>query len=239
MIRVSTVAWDQDLSSLSKAKFLNADLRPIFGPQEDEARELIAREAVDVSLEDEGRLLVNFFQATEGAVERERLEKNTPDRMRAPLRLSPVSITGQPREQRLAEQVEHSMTEGLKLQSIAGSIGRAQNLKLVLAEVFFPIESDMLNEEARIVLDNAARLLKQHPELFAEVRGYANEVGDPTTNRLLASRRAERVLEYLVRLKLNAYRVQVDAPGTQPAPLAGEDARLGRRVEIILSNRGM
>ena len=239
MIRVSTVAWDQELSSLSKAKFLNADLRPIFGPREDEARTLITSEAVDVSLDGQEHLLVNFFGATEAAVERTRTEKKTPERQRDPLSLTPVALTGQPREQKIAEHVEHSLNQGLKLQSIAGSIGRARNLKLVLAEVYFPIDGDMLNEESRIILDNVARLLNQHPELFAEIRGYASETGDETSTRLLASRRAERVLEYLVRLKLNAYRVQLGQPGIQPAPLAGDDARLGRKVEIVLNNRGM
>lgn len=239
MIRVSTVAWDQELSSVSKAKFLNADLRPIFGPREDEARALIASEAVDVSLDGQEHLIVNFFDAAEAAVERSRLEKKSPQQMRAPLPLVPVSLTGQPREQKLAENVEQALNEGLQLQSIAGSIGRAKNLKLVLAEVYFPIDGDMLNEEARIVLDNAARLLNQHPELFAEIRGYASESGDETSTRLLANRRAERVLEYLVRLKLNAYRVQVGPAGAQPATMAGDDARLGRKVEIILNNRGM
>lgn len=239
MIRVSTVAWDHELSSLSKAKFLNADLTPIFGPREDEARALIAREAVDVSLDGQDQLLVNFFDAAESAVERSRSEKKTSERMRAPLRLTPLSLTGQPREQRLAEDVERSLNEGLKLQSIAGNIGRSQKLKLVLAEVYFPIDSDMLNEESRIVLDNAARLLNQHPELFVEIRGYASDVGDEARNVLLANRRAERVLEYLVRLKLNAYRVLVAPSGNQPPALAGEDARLGRKVEIIINNRGM
>lgn len=239
MIRVSTVAWDHELSSLSKAKFLNADLAPIFGPREDEARALIAREAVDVSLDGQDQLLVNFFGASEAAAERSRSEQKTPERMRAPLRLTPPSLTGQPREQHLAKDVEASFNEGLKLQSLAGNIGRSRNLKLVLAEVYFPIDSDMLSEESRIVLDNAARLLNQHPELFVEIRGYASDVGDETTNLLLAKRRAERVLEYLVRLRLNAYRVFVGPPGRQAPALVGEDARFGRKVEIILNNRGM
>ena len=154
--------------------------------------------------------------------------------------LAASTMTGTPREQYLAGHVEKSLNEGLKLQSIAGSIGRAQNLKHVLAEVFFPIDSDLLGEESRIVLDNAARLLNQHPELFAEIRGYASDIGDESYNRMLAGRRAQRVLEYLVRQKLNAYRVSVGSGiREKPSEVAGEDARMGRRVEIVLKNRGM
>jgi outer membrane protein OmpA-like peptidoglycan-associated protein len=240
MVRVSTVAWDEDLSSLSKAKFLNVDLRPIFGAKEDEAREVIVKKAVDVAAEGGDELMVNFFQATEAASDRMRLEKKDPERMRAALRLVPVSMTGTARELYLSEEVEQSLNEALKLQSMAGTVGKAENLKVILSEVFFPIDSDLLNEEARMILDNVARLLNQHPELFAEIRGYASDVGDESYNKMLATRRAQRALEYLVRQKMHAYRVMLSPIGRgQLNSAAGDDARLGRKVEIILRNHGM
>ncbi|MBE0644505.1 MAG: OmpA family protein [Bacteroidetes bacterium] len=240
LIRVSTVAWDHDLSSLSKAKFLNVDLRPIFGAKEEEAREVIVQKAVDVAAEGRDELVVNFFQATATAVDRMRLEKTDPERMRASLRLAPVSMTGSAREQYLSDEIESSLNEALKLQSMAGTVGHAQNLKVILSEVFFPIDSDLLNEESRLNLDNVARLLNQHPELFAEIRGYASDVGDESYNEMLASRRAQRVLEYLIRQKMHAYRLVLSAIGKQQLVAAtGDDARLGRKVEIILRNRGM
>lgn len=240
LVRVSTVAWDHDLGSLSKAKFLNVDLRPIFGAKEEEARDLILQQAADVSLEGNQQLLVNFFRAPAEATALPRSEHDAPASSRDALRLAPPALTGAPRERYLAEAVEHSFGEGLRLQSIAGSIGRARNLNLVLSEIFFAMDSDLLHEEARLLLDNAARLLNQHPELFAEIRGYANDAGDESGNRLLAERRAQRVLEYLVRQKLSAYRITAGAAATQPPPARiGEDVRRDRRVEIVLKNRGM
>ena len=240
LVRVSTVAWDHDLGSLSKAKFLNVDLRPIFGAKEEEARVLILEKAADVALEGSQELLVNFFRAPADAASRPRTEQDAPAQSRAALRLAPPALAGTPREQYLADAVEDALGEGLKLQSIAGSIGRSQNLKIILSEIFFAMDSDLLHEEARLLLDNAARLLNQHPELFAEIRGFANDAGDGTSNRLLAERRAQRVLEYLVRQKLSAYRITAGAGDTQPLPArTGEDARRDRRVEIVLKNRGM
>ncbi|MFA6234471.1 MAG: OmpA family protein [Bacteroidota bacterium] len=240
LARISTVAWDQDLSSLSKAKFLNVDLRPIFGAKEDEARDVIVKKAVDVAAEGGDELMVNFFQATEAASDRMRLEKKDPERMRASLRLAPVSMTGSARELYLSEEVEQSLNEALKLQSMAGTVGRAENLKVILGEVFFPIDSDLLNEEARVILDNVARLLNQHPELFTEIRGYASDVGDESYNEMLATRRAQRALEYLVRQKMHAYRLMLSPIGKEQLnSAAGDDARLGRKVEIILRNHGM
>ncbi|MFZ1729005.1 MAG: OmpA family protein [Bacteroidota bacterium] len=240
MVRISTVAWDQDLSSLSKAKFLNVDLRPIFGAKEDEARDVIVKKAVDVAAEGGDELMVNFFQATEAASDRMRLEKKDPERMRASLRLVPVSMTGTARELYLSEEVEQSLNEALKLQSMAGPVGNAENLKVILSEVFFPIDSDLLNEEARMILDNVARLLNQHPELFAEIRGYASDVGDESYNKMLATRRAQRALEYLVRQKMHAFRLMLSPIGKEQLnSAAGDDARLGRKVEIILRSHGM
>lgn len=240
LVRVSTIAWDHDLGSLSKAKFLHVDLRPIFGAKEAEARDLIVAQAADVTLEGNQQLLVNFFRAPGDATTRPRTDHSGAASSRAALQLAPPSLTGTPREQYLAEAVERSLGEGLKLQSIAGSIGRARNLNLILSEIFFAMDSDLLHEEARLLLDNAARLLNQHPELFAEIRGYANDAGDESSNRLLAERRAQRVLEYLVRQKLSAYRISAGAGEVQPHPArTGEDARRDRRVEIVLKNRGM
>ncbi|MBR9977378.1 MAG: OmpA family protein [Bacteroidetes bacterium] len=240
LIRVSAVAWDHDLSSLSKAKFLNVDLRPIFGNKEVQARDIIVERAVDVAAEGQEELMVNFFRAPEAAAERSRRGQADRENKRAPLQLAPPTMKAEEREHYLATEIEHSMREGRKLQSLTGSIGRSQNLKIVLSEVFFPMDSDMLNDEARIILDNVARMLNQHPELQAEIRGYASDAGDESHNVLLARRRAQRVLEYLVRQRTHAYRLILGAPrGRQSRPAAGEDMRMARKVEIVLRNRGM
>jgi outer membrane protein OmpA-like peptidoglycan-associated protein len=241
VVRVSTVAWDQELSSIAQGKFLNIDLRPIFGPRADDAREAIVSRAVDVSAEGDDELLVNFFEAGQAAADREQQSgSRRPSRLREPLMLAPIGTVGSTREALLSASVQHSFTEALKLQSIAGSSGRSEHLKIIVSEIYFPIDEDQLTEEGRLVLDNLARHLNQHPEQFAEVRGYANDVGDEAYNETLARRRAQRVLEYLVRQKMNAYRIKVaDVDDEQLMTAPNQDPRLGRKVEIILKNRGM
>ena len=240
VIRVSTVEWNHELSSLSQAKFLNVDLRPIFGPRADTARTVIVDRAVDVSAEGEQDLLVNFFAAGKTAAEREIPGSRNTERQREPLRLAPIGTVGARRDALLADEVQRAFTEALTLQSIATSSGRTERLKIVISEVYFPIDEDLLGEEARILLDNVARQINQHPELFAEIRGYANDVGDETANRALARHRAQRVLEYLVRRKISDYRLNIgDVNADQLMIQPNSDPRLGRKVEIILKNRGM
>jgi outer membrane protein OmpA-like peptidoglycan-associated protein len=113
-------------------------------------------------------------------------------------------------------------------------------LKVIISEVYFPIDEDQLTEESRIILDNVARHINQHPELFAEIRGYANDVGDGAYNKALARHRADRVLEYLVRQKMNAYRLSVgEVEESKIMTEPNQDLRLGRKVEIVLRNRGL
>ncbi len=240
VLRVSTVAWEQELSSLSQAKFLNVDLRPIFGRRADTARQVIVKRAVDVMAEGDRDLLVNFFAAGKDAAGREIPERQRAERLRDPLPLAPIGVVGVTRERRLADEVQKAFTEALQLQNIAGSEGRSEDLKIIVSELYFPIDEELLSEESRVLLDNVARQITQHPEVFAEIRGYANDVGDRTANRALARRRAERVLEYLVRQKISSYRlsigeVETEALMTEP----NRDPRLGRKVEIILTHRGM
>ncbi|MDT8324353.1 MAG: OmpA family protein [Bacteroidota bacterium] len=241
VVRISTVAWDQELSSLAQGKFLNIDLRPIFGTQADDARNVIISRAVDVAAEGSEELLVNFFKAGRSAVQREAESgSRRANRLREPLPLAPIGTVGARRDALLAEEVQHSFTEALKLQNMAGSSGRTENLHVIVSEVYFPIDEEQLTGEARSILDNVARHLNQHPEQFAEIRGYANDLGDETYNDMLARKRAERVLEYLVRQRIHAYRVSVATVESEAQAAApNRDPRLGRRVEIVLRNRGM
>jgi outer membrane protein OmpA-like peptidoglycan-associated protein len=241
VVRISTVAWDQELSSLAQGKFLNIDLRPIFGAQADDAREVIVTRAVDVAAEGSDELLVNFFRAGRSAAVREAESgSRRVNRMRESLPLAPIGTVGARRDALLADEVQHSFTEALQLQNLAGSSGRAKNLNVIVSEVYFPLDAEQLTAEARSTLDNVARHLNQHPEQFAEIRGYANDIGDATYNEMLARKRAERVLEYLVRQRMHAYRLSVAT--VRPEDMVsgpGQDPRLGRRVEIVLKNRGM
>ncbi len=237
IVRISTVAWDHELSSLSQAKFLNMDLRPIFGQSSDEARGAIAAKAVDVATEEQDALVVNFFDAAQ-KTSAASIAKPGSEAAREAVRIAPFSMTSESQEQFLSEGVQRSFTEALKLRNLAAGNPNPSRLKVVITEVYFPLDEDRLTEEARVLLDNAARHLNQHPEIYAEIRGYANDVGDETYNATIARHRAQRVIEYLVRQKTSSWRLTANDSDEYLAPVRpGEDPRTGRKVEIVLISR--
>jgi len=239
VVRVSTVAWDHELSSLSQAKFLNMDLRPIFGRGAEDARKVIMEKAVDVAAEGRDALVVNFFDVARQSAFQQ-VPKPGSDEEREPLRLLPRSLASAAHEEFLANGIRHSFTEALQLRQLVSTDGQAEHLKVVVAEIYFPLDEERLSEEARTLLDNVARHLNQHPALFAEIRGYANDVGDAAWNATLARKRAQRVIEYLIRQNTSSYRLELGTVDDYLAPVRpGEDSRAGRKVEVVLINKGM
>jgi outer membrane protein OmpA-like peptidoglycan-associated protein len=232
VVRVSTVAWDHELSSVSQAKFLNIDLRPIFGPSAETAKGIIASKAIDASAEGEDALVVNFFDPPQrvGVVVAADGES-----AREALRISPASISSVGREELIAADIDRAAGEALKLRGLAANNRDASRLRLILAEVYFPLNEDRITEEARLILDNVARHLNQHPELSIEVRGFANDQGDAPWNTNLAHRRAQRVVEYLVRRKTSSWRLGARESEGVLAPIRpGEDPRTTRKAEVVL-----
>ncbi|MBE0556481.1 MAG: OmpA family protein, partial [Proteobacteria bacterium] len=182
--------------------------------------------------EDEDALVVNFFDPPQRAGISASVDSRT---AREALRLAPYSMGTDSREKFLAEGVDRSAGEALRLRGLASNNRDASRLKVVIAEVFFPLDEDRLVEEARILLDNVARHLNQHPELSIEVRGYANDIGDESWNANLAGKRAQRVVEYIVRQKTSSWRLEARDSDEYLAPIRpGEDPRSGRKAEIVL-----
>jgi iron complex outermembrane recepter protein len=92
--------------------------------------------------------------------------------------------------------------------------------------VDFAVNSAELTPESDQVLDNAARQLKQYPELVIDVRGYTDSTGSPAYNLKLSQRRAESVLSYL---KEHGVTNPLTAKGYGPAnPIADNKTREGR-----------
>jgi outer membrane protein OmpA-like peptidoglycan-associated protein len=232
VVRVSTVAWDHELSSVTQAKFLNIDLRPIFGPSAETAKGIIATKAIDASAEGEDALVVNFFDPPQRVGVAVAADGES---AREALRIAPASISSVGREKLIAADIDRAAGEALKLRSLAANNRDASRLRVILAEVYFPLNEDRITEEARLILDNVARHLNQHPELSIEVRGFANDQGDAPWNTNLAHRRAQRVVEYLVRQKTSSWRLGARESEGVLAPIRpGEDPRTTRKAEVVL-----
>ncbi len=113
--------------------------------------------------------------------------------------------------------------------------GCAVNRAVVLKNVNFEFDSDILTTEAERVLDDVAQVLKGMPGTVVEIAGHTSDEGDEYYNIDLSQRRAAAVRRYLIDAGVDASRLKARGYGGN-APLTGNDSfsgrRQNRRVEV-------
>jgi peptidoglycan-associated lipoprotein len=115
--------------------------------------------------------------------------------------------------------------------------GEMRDLLLALQRVHFSLDSESLVEEAKTALDEAAKKLISHPEVALYVDGHTDERGTTEHNMALGERRADTVIDYLVRLGVPKERLSGMSHGEeQPMATGTGDVVLAqnRRVEFRL-----
>lgn len=107
--------------------------------------------------------------------------------------------------------------------------------RIVLRGVNFDFNSSEIRPDSRPVLEQAAALLKQNPEVTVSVEGFTDAIGSEAYNQALSVRRAESVYRYLVNLGVDPERLTVQGFG-KSRPIASNDTEEGRaqnrRVEL-------
>jgi len=107
--------------------------------------------------------------------------------------------------------------------------------KIVLRGVNFDFDKADIRPDARPILDEAARILKEEPNVQVEVQGHTDSIGSAEYNLKLSLRRAEAVRDYLVSRGIAASRMTVQGFG-KANPVASNETADGRaqnrRVEL-------
>ncbi len=107
--------------------------------------------------------------------------------------------------------------------------------KIVLRGVNFDFDKSNIRPDARVILDEAASILKQEGGIAVIAEGHTDGRGTEPYNQRLSERRAKSVRDYLVAGGVAASRIQVEGFGeTRPvATNATDDGRAqNRRVEL-------
>jgi outer membrane protein OmpA-like peptidoglycan-associated protein len=116
-----------------------------------------------------------------------------------------------------------------------------RGLVLTLGDVLFATGRSELQGGAVRNLDQLAAFLRQYPERTAIIEGHTDSVGSASSNLALSQRRADAVVQYLIRQGVDANRLRATGLG-QGYPVAGNDTTSGRqqnrRVEITISPVG-
>jgi outer membrane protein OmpA-like peptidoglycan-associated protein len=106
-----------------------------------------------------------------------------------------------------------------------------------LSGVLFDFDKADLRDDAVPALQEAARILKQNPDVDVELRGYTDSLGSDAYNIALSERRAQAVFDFLVGQGIDANRMVVHGFGKSD-PVATNDTEEGRqqnrRVDFVV-----
>ncbi len=114
-------------------------------------------------------------------------------------------------------------------------LAKAKREKIVLRGVHFDFDKSTIRPDARPILDEAATILQQHPDIRVSVEGHTDAVGSDAYNLKLSERRAAAVKRYLIDHGIVASRLTSEGFGKR-RPVATNDTADGRaqnrRVEL-------
>ena len=108
---------------------------------------------------------------------------------------------------------------------------------IMFDEVRFDLDRSVLRPEARSVLDQAARTLKENPDVKVQIEGHASEEASAEYNQALGNRRAQAVRDYLMKQGVEASRLDTVSYGkTRPKydNSKEETRRLNRRAALVV-----
>ena len=114
-------------------------------------------------------------------------------------------------------------------------VARALNLQIIN----FATDSATIPEQNKPVLDQAAALIRQTPNIALVVEGYTDSTGDAAYNKTLSQKRAQSVIDYLMSHGVTANKLSAMGFG-QFNPVADNVTELGkfrnRRIEFRVTN---
>jgi OOP family OmpA-OmpF porin len=107
--------------------------------------------------------------------------------------------------------------------------------RIILRGVNFDFDKSTIRRDAAEILEEAARILREDPEVRVSVDGHTDARGTDQYNDRLSERRAQAVVDYLARLGVPPSRLQAQGFG-ESRPVATNDTDEGRaenrRVEL-------
>lgn len=91
-----------------------------------------------------------------------------------------------------------------------------------------------LNDDAKIVLHDLAKVMKQNPELRLRIEGHTSAEGDPIVNQKLSEARAQAAVDFLVDKEgIEASRLEASGLGSsQPKDPGNPTSDVNRRTEF-------
>ena len=116
-----------------------------------------------------------------------------------------------------------------------------KNKIVVKSKIFFALNSDRINKKSYSTLDEVYEILKSNPEIDMIIEGHTDKIGNHDKNVLLSQKRAESVMNYLIKKGIKKERLTAKGYGPDKPLSEGntkKDQEMNRRVEfkVIFKN---
>lgn len=114
----------------------------------------------------------------------------------------------------------------------------AKGMVLTLKGVYFEFGKATLRTESYLALMEAAKIMKDNPDLQVEIHGHTDNIGSEKSNQVLSEKRAYAVMNFLVQYGgIDPKRLTARGFG-ESRPIASNDTeegrQLNRRVEFVI-----
>jgi type IX secretion system PorP/SprF family membrane protein len=137
-----------------------------------------------------------------------------------------------------APTVENNKPDSLNNYRSDSIVVTGEKYRVQLRQDFkFKFNDAALTNEAKLYLNDLAKMLKQNSNLKVEVIGHTDDVGTEEANLIISEQRAKIVIDYLIMNGIKPARLKLTAKGkSEPvAPNSSEENRAkNRRVEFII-----
>ena len=101
------------------------------------------------------------------------------------------------------------------------------NKGFIIDSVYFEFGKAYLKKESLNILDNLIKILKKNPHYHLEVRGHTDAIGNDANNMVLSTKRAETVVDYMIKQGLSPLRLDSKGYG-EKNPIASNETEQGR-----------
>ena len=102
--------------------------------------------------------------------------------------------------------------------------------KATLKNIFFDVGKAELKNESVAELHKIKDLLGSNPTLKVQINGHTDNTGNAATNKILSLRRAESVVEYLIRQGVDSKRLSAKGFGSERPLVSNDDETEGREI---------
>jgi outer membrane protein OmpA-like peptidoglycan-associated protein len=134
------------------------------------------------------------------------------------------------------KRLEFNVDDPKNLQEISVSMRMIEkNVPEILNHIYFETASFALKDESRAELDKLTQLAIENPQLNIQIAGHTDDVGAEQENLILSEKRAQSVIDYLIKKGISLNRLSAKGFG-EIAPLVPnineENRQMNRRIEL-------